>query len=419
MARLLTPAAMIAAMLALAVAAVTAGLAAYQPGWWPGAVRLAILGGILPMIFAVNLRILPVFLRRAWPSSRWLRAQMACAIGGAWVLFAGIVASQRGMIIAGNALALAGGILFVSNVARLRRQPVTLPPPPLPYPGQSAIDKIAIRFMRLATIYLLFGLSAGLAMNFWKLGSGRWDLVWAHAMLVGFFLSMVSGVCYHVLSRWTGHEWKAVLPIQLHFVVLALGLPIMLHALATNQLALFTIAGPLQALAIGLLLVNIAPLIAALPPLTRPAFAGAMLLLAIGITLGALFALDPALGARLRLTHAELNLFGWSGLLISGAGYYLVPRFAGQPLRWPRLALPQLSLLLAGVILGALALAWRAYGGAPTALLPIAQGLVAAGFLLFGAIVAGTFWQKRGSNVNVTVAALPLAQRPTVALIRR
>lgn len=412
MGRYLAPASMICAMLAFGVAALAAGLTPYQPGLWHGAVQLAILGGIVPMIYAVNLRIVPVFSRRVWWNERWLRAQIALAIAGAWLVFVGIVASQDLAIIVGNALALAGGVLFVVNLQRLFQQPVTMPPPPLPYPGQTEVDRTATWFMRLSSVYLLFGLVAGLAMNFWRLGSGRWDLVWAHAMLVGFFLSMVSGVCYHALSRWTGLPWRWPALIRVHLAVLALGLPAMLHALATNQMPLFAIAGPLQVVAIGLLLLNIAPMVPALPPLTRPAFAGAIALLVVGITLGALFAIDPVLGAYLRLTHAELNLFGWTGLLITGAGYYLVPRFAGQPLRWPRLAHVQLAALLCGIILGAAALAWRAYGSGPAALVLAAQLLVAAGYLLLGLLFAGTFQQRQRGRA-VTVATLPLVKRPT------
>jgi hypothetical protein len=163
------------------------------------------------------------------------------------------------------------------------------------------------------------------------------------------------------------------------------------------------------------LLLNIAPMIPALPGLTRPAFAVAALFLLAGVTLGALFAIDPALGARLRLTHAEINLFGAAGLFISGAGYYLAPRFAGQPLRWPRLAPLQLSALIGGVALAALASAWRVYGQGPTSLVLIGQGLTSLGFLLFAIVVAGTFRQTSDG----TVAALSLRPVPARAAARR
>jgi hypothetical protein len=400
---------MVAAMLAFAVAALAAGLTPYQPGWWRAAVSLAVLGGIVPMIFAVNLRIVPVFSRRAWPVRTWPLLPVGLVLAGAWSVFLGILGDVDGMVIAGNVLALGGGIGFAVIFLRLFRQPVTLPAPPLPYPGQTEVDRVATRFMRLAGSFLLIGLLVGAISSIWRFESGRWDLVWAHAMLVGFFLSMASGVCYHVLARWTDRRWRSLAPIRLHFLLTAIALPVMLLALATEQTTLFALAGPLQAVALGLFLFNIAPLVPALPALTRPAFMAAMVLLGIGITLGAAFALDPALGARLRLTHAEVNLFGWTGLLMSGAGYYLAPRFAGQPLRWPRLAPVQLGVLTLGVILGATAFAWRVSGTGPASVVLIAQVLIATGFLLFAIELAGTFRQTSpGAVASMAFQARPM-----------
>ena len=411
MGRLLTPAAMIAAMIAFTVAALAAGLAMYRPALWPAAVQLAVLGGITPMIYAVNLRIVPVFSRRMWTSATLLQAQVALAIAGAWLGFIGAALSLREIAIVGSAAALAGGVLFVVNVRRLFRQPATLPPPPLPNAGQTGVDRLATRFMQLAGVYLLFGLISGLALHFWRLGSGRWDLVWAHAILIGFFLSMVSGVCYHAVSRWSGREFRHIGLIRLHLVVLALGLPAMLHALATNDLRMFAVAGPLQAVGIGLLLVNVAPLIPGLPQPTRTAFTGAAVFLLFGIALGSLFAVDPAIGARLRLAHAEINLFGWTGLLISGAGYYLIPRFAGRPLRWPRLAPLQLGLLSSGVVLAVVALVWRAYGAGSPALLLLGQALIASGFALFGLLLAATMrpWESAPQGTAAPITLRPRA----------
>jgi hypothetical protein len=404
---------MVSAMLAFAVAALAAGLSLTQPGWWQAAVSLAVLGGVIPMIYAVNIRIVPVFSRRSWLSETWLRVQVALAVGGAWLVFAGSIGGWDAVRVVGSALALGGGIAFMANAMLLFRRPATLPAPPLPYPAQAAVDRTATRFMRLAGLSLAFGLTVGLVTTIWRPDTGRWELVWAHAMLVGFFLSMASGVCYHVLTRWSERRWKTVAPIRLHFALTALGLPAMLLALASDQRALFAIAGTLQALAIGLLIINCAPMIGGLPQPTRAAFTGALMLLAIGVTLGGLFALNPALGARLRLVHAELNLFGGTGLLISGAGYYLVPRFAGQPLRWARLATMQLSAVLAGVGLGVVALVWRGYGDGPVSLFAAAQLLIAAGFLLFGIQVAATFRQQSAG----VVAALTLTPRAAAAPI--
>jgi hypothetical protein len=220
-------------------------------------------------------------------------------------------------------------------------------------------------------------------------------------MLVGFMLSMASGTCYHVLSRWTGHPWRSTVPIRLHLIVMLLGLPMMLLALATDSLTLFKFAGPLQAAAVILFLSIVAPLVLRMPGRSKPAMLAAALALAIGVSLGAWFALDAVAGARLRFAHAEINLFGWTGLLICGVGYYLVPRFAGHTLRWPRLANLQLALLGIGVATGAVALVMRGYGHLNTELILGAQIAVAGGFALFALIVGGTFFSSR-SPVTVS-----------------
>jgi hypothetical protein len=407
--RYLVPAAMVAAMIAFAVAALTAGLIPYQPRLWAGVVPLAVLGGVIPMIFAVNIRIVPVFSRRSWPSEGGLRLQVALAIAGAWTVFAGYVAGWSALVLAGSVLALVGGVVFMTNLARLFRQaPEPRPAPPLPYPEHAAVDAIATRFMRLAGIWLLVGLVVGVVTAGWRPGIGRWDLVWAHAMLVGFMLSMVAGVCYHVMARWTGRRWRGVAPIRLHYALVAVGLPVMVLALATDQTALFAIAGPIQAAAIGIFLINVAPLTTGLPSLSRSAVIAAMGLLVVGVSLGASFAIEPILGVWLRVVHAEINLFGWTGLLISGIGYYFLPRLAGQPLRWSWLAPVQLAAIFVGVGLSVTAIGWRAHANGPDALMLVAGGLIAAGFLLFGLQAAGTF---RYTSVG-TVAALPYVPRP-------
>lgn len=77
----------------------------------------------------------------------------------------------------------------------------------------------------------------------------------------------------------------------------------------------------------------------------------AFVFLAAGLSLGVVFAIDRASGARLRPLHVELNLWGWLTLLIYGMGYHMFPRFAGRPLAAPRLADLQSWLAIGGVAL--------------------------------------------------------------------
>jgi hypothetical protein len=382
------------ALLALATAVAFAGYSRTYPRWWEAAISLAVLSGIFPMILAVNTRIVPVFSRRDWVSATLVRLMVVCALTGGWVVFAGRVEGQKAAIVAGSAFSLAAGLLFFVNLGQLFRGKPVRPGPPLPFPEQAQADQVAIGFTRLSAIWLLVGLTTGLVVAIHTPKTGRWELVWAHAMLVGFALSMASGVTYHVLPRWTSGRWRSIRALKAHFYVTLVALPLMVLALAIDSQVLFHMSGPLQAAVIALWIGNCLPFIRRLPRLTAIGVGAAVLALAIGIGLGMSFAVTPANGALLRPVHAELNVFGWAALLITGVTYYLAPRFAGSPLRWPHLAPLQLGLTIGGLALS-VALIWlRLEGHDAGELVGVAHLACAAGIGLMGVMVAGTFASK-------------------------
>jgi hypothetical protein len=182
--------------------------------------------------------------------------------------------------------------------------------------------------------------------------------------------------------------------LKAHFYVTLVALPLMVLALAIDSQVLFHMSGPLQAAVIALWIGNCLPFIRRLPRLTAIGVGAAVLALAIGIGLGMSFAVTPANGALLRPVHAELNVFGWAALLITGVTYYLAPRFAGSPLRWPHLAPLQLGLTIGGLALS-VALIWlRLEGHDAGELVGVAHLACAAGIGLMGVMVAGTFASK-------------------------
>jgi hypothetical protein len=363
------------------------------------------------MILSVNSRIVPVFSRRDWVSSRRVDAMVALAIAGGWIVFAGRAFDRGGLVTVGSAISFAAGVLFLFNIGQLfRQQPVVRPAPPLPFAQQAEADRVATNFTRLAALWLLVGLTVGLVVSIHTPDTGRWELVWAHAMLVGFAFSMASGVTYHVLPRWTNGRWRSIAALRLHWYVTLVALPLMVLALAIDSQTLFHMAGPLQAMVIALWIGNCLPFLRKLPRPTWIGLGAAMSALACGIALGMSFAVTPANGAWLRPVHAELNIFGWAALLIAGVTYYLAPRFAGSPLRWARLVPLQLGLTIGGLA-ASVALVWlRIYGHDAGVGVGLAHLVCAVGLALLGVMVAGTFASAR----QVQVAPIQLMRRPTI-----
>lgn len=121
----------------------------------------------------------------------------------------------------------------------------------------------------------------------------------------------------------------------------------------------------------------------------------AFLCLALGVGLGVWFAFDRPAGFVLRPLHVELNLWGWVTLLIYGFAYHELPRFAGRPLSWPRVAEAQSWLAIAGVALGAVG----SVPAGPAAELRVALGAAGVGLQTLAALLfaanAGSLLQSR------------------------
>lgn len=409
----LVPLTALTAALAFTVAAACSAFVPERPALWSAIVALVVLGAITPMILAVNVRIVPVFSRRAWQQPPMLAATLVLAIAGGWTTFLGRAVPLGWLETMGAVIALSAGLCFMTSIMRLfRSEPVTQVGPPLPHPEQAIADKAGVGFTRQAGMYLIVGLAVGLMLRFWTPDRGRWELVWAHALLLGWFLNMASGVSYHTLSRWTGRPWRSPRMIMLHLRVTTLALPLMIVALATGWPTLFAVGGVLQATMLLLFVANVAPMMLGLPLVSRIGTLAACTALSSGVLLGAWFALEPTAGYRLRIAHASINLFGFAGLLVAGVGYYLFPRFVGQALRWPRLAIAQVAAQITGVVVLALGWWWYQRGGDGGTVVIMVGGLTTtAALMLFATILAATFRKK----VRGTVSAVSLRPSPRPA----
>lgn len=114
--------------------------------------------------------------------------------------------------------------------------------------------------------------------------------------------------------------------------------------------------------------------------------------LVAGVTLGVAMAASPALVVY-RTAHIHLLLLGFVTGMIFGVGYHVFPRFAGRPLRHPRLVLLHWWLANLGVATMGAAFALRAAGVSWGPTLLAAGGTAAAtGAYLF----AWNIWRTLG-----------------------
>lgn len=385
------------APLAMGVALLLAGYSQTNGAWWTAAVQLAVLGGITIMIYGVNVQALPAHSGKDWRYPQLVALQVGAGIVGAWMLAIGYGYRIDGWIRLGHLLAFTGAALFLANLMLLFSQPGERPPR-IPWDKrthQQKIDRLAIPFTMISGMVVVIGTALGIALDYWTPAQGRWDLVWAHLMLLGFFFAMASGTSYHMLGRWAHREYTSLRLVQVQILAFLIGLPTMTIALGWDIDWLFRIGAISMTVAMISWAVNILPVVWALSPAVSIGISLALTFMVAGIGFGVAFALDETLGPRLRTTHVVANLFGFAGLLISGFGYRYVPQLADmKDMHWSSLKLPQIGLMAVGCAFGMLFMGLGMYGHVEpeVVLWPCVVGAVGMG--IFAANSAATFIAK-------------------------
>ena len=135
--------------------------------------------------------------------------------------------------------------------------------------------------------------------------------------------------------------------------------------------------------------------------------------LVLGVTLGLCMAAHPPLLAW-RAAHIHMLLLGFVTGMIFGVGYHVFPRFAGRPLRSPRLVMPHWWLANVGVaaMSAAFILRAEAVAGSP-ALLGVGGAAAALGAYLF----AYNVWRTVDSAATPRTPAP--ARRPALPVVQR
>lgn len=72
--------------------------------------------------------------------------------------------------------------------------------------------------------------------------------------------------------------------------------------------------------------------------------------LAAASVLGVIMGIEPEMAGKLKFAHSHLMLIGWVTMMIYGVGYHILPRFAGQLIKYKGMAEVQFWAANAGLV---------------------------------------------------------------------
>lgn len=400
-----------AALLALAGATLLhLGVLAGRGAVWASWIHLTLFGWITGFIFAVSYHTMPVFTGRRFGAQQPLYAHWAAFSLGVALATIGLATGAAPLYRLGLGLEWLSSLLFVANIVALLRGPAPGPRMPAP-PYQPPLDRLGTRATIGAGASLPLALSLLLLAEFGWL-DWRWHLAAEHTATLGWVMLMIVGVAAHVLPRWAATPARDPRWLRGALACHGAALLLMVPALGMGWQPVFALGAALMTIALALAAWTFWPTLRsprpgrldvmparraanALSPLSLRCIGAAGLALAGGIGLGVTFACVPRLGALLRPAHAELNLWGFAGLLIYGMAYHMIPRFAANPLRSPRAADWQ---------------SWLAIGG---------SAATVAGWLALAGALPGARWLLLGGGALQTAAAAIFGALMLAALRRR
>jgi hypothetical protein len=197
---------------------------------WAALIHLMLLGWITGMVFAVNYHTMPVFAARDFPHPCLTAAHWAVFTSGVMLVTVGSLGAWSTFTSIGLLLQYVAALLFVANTVLLFRRGArrTNGPPTPPTPDQKCVDRIGTQATKSAGMCLPLALLLLLAQQLQWIG-GAWVLAAEHLVTLGWIMSMIVGVAYHVLPRFSGRGLRgtawARIQLLCHRIVLVLLVP--------------------------------------------------------------------------------------------------------------------------------------------------------------------------------------------------
>lgn len=186
--------------------------------------HINIFGFIFMVIFGVNYHYIPIFSNRPMYSEKWANYHLYMMIAGVIGMAIGLaVLSSIGIVISAMFEA-AGAYLFMLNIIKTFTQKPQIDKEPLKDERYIESDKIAVKFTRLSTPYLLLGMTVTIFISLMSGGYVKYRPVIYHTYFLGWIAMMVFGVGYHILPRFADNKVYSLFLMRLNLKLANIGI---------------------------------------------------------------------------------------------------------------------------------------------------------------------------------------------------
>lgn len=198
-------------------------LVPFAPGIFLAHSHINIFGFIFMVIFGVNYHYIPIFSNRPMYSGKWASYHLYMMIVGVIGMAAGLSFLNRTVIVLFAVFEAAGAYIFMFNIIKTFTQKPQIDKEPLKDERYIESDKIAVRFTRLSTPYLILGTTLTIFISLMPDGYIRFRPVIYHTYFLGWIAMMVFGVGYHILPRFADNKVHSLFLMRLNLKLANIG----------------------------------------------------------------------------------------------------------------------------------------------------------------------------------------------------
>lgn len=194
------------------------------PGIFLAHSHINIFGFIFMVIFGVNYHYIPIFSNRSMYSEKWANYHLYMMIAGVIGMAIGLAVLSRAGIVISAFFEAAGAYLFMFNIIKTFTQKPQIDKEPLKDERYIESDKIAVKFTRVSTPYLLLGTTLTIFISLMPDGYIRFRPVIYHTYFLGWIAMMVFGVGYHILPRFADNKVQSLFLMRLNLKLANIGI---------------------------------------------------------------------------------------------------------------------------------------------------------------------------------------------------